>query len=132
MIGASPSLKSTQPSQSNKRAANWLTLPPRRLVTLRRYDLAVKHRYFRHLLFGSDPDAERVYLLMQDKRSGARMRMNMATDTWKVRLDDFCLPVGSNQHGNISGLESIGVAICVFLRAVADKTQYFIGNRFCD
>ena len=64
-------------------------MPPARLVTPRRWDLAVKWRLFSHLLNGGDPDAERVYLWHIEQRSGARMRAGLSTDQWKRGLDDY-------------------------------------------
>lgn len=53
-------------------------------------DLAVKWRFFRHLLSGgNDPDAERVYRWHIEERSGARMRAGLATDRWKQSSDDY-------------------------------------------
>jgi hypothetical protein len=65
-------------------------LPPKGLVTPRRYDLAVKHRFFRHLLNGGDDwNAERVYRWHIDIRSGARMQSGLVTDKWKKSVDDY-------------------------------------------
>lgn len=36
-------------------------MSPRELLTPLRLDYVVKHRFFRHLISGDDPDAERVY-----------------------------------------------------------------------
>jgi hypothetical protein len=53
-------------------------------------DLAVKWRFFRHLLHGGDdPDAEHVYRWHIEKRSGSRMRAGLTTDGWKACLDDY-------------------------------------------
>ncbi len=52
-------------------------------------DLAVKHRFFRHLSGGDDPDSERIYRLHIELRSGARMKAGLATDKWKRKLDDY-------------------------------------------
>jgi hypothetical protein len=52
-------------------------------------DLAVKTRYFRHLLGGDDPEAEEVYLWHIKMRSGARMAAGLATDRWKRNTIDY-------------------------------------------
>lgn len=53
-------------------------------------DLAVKYRFFRHLLSGgNDPDSERVYRWHIEERSGPRMRLGLATDRWKRTLDHY-------------------------------------------
>jgi hypothetical protein len=49
----------------------------------------VKYRYFRYLLGGDDPDAERIYRWHIAKRSGARMRAGMPTDMWKLSLNNY-------------------------------------------
>jgi hypothetical protein len=43
---------------------------PRSLLTARRFDLVVKHRYFRHLIGGNDPGSERLYRWHILKRTG--------------------------------------------------------------
>ena len=90
MIGPSLWLKSMYSvSPSRPQGPRFSILHPRRLVTPRRWDLAVKARYFRHLLHGGDPDAERVYLWHIEARSGHRMRTHYATDRWKLCLEDY-------------------------------------------
>ena len=69
--------------------ATYSHLPTIRLVTPRRYDLAVKKRFFSHLHGGDDPDSEHVYRWHIEKRSGARMRAGLSTDRWKACLDDY-------------------------------------------
>ena len=64
-------------------------LPTLELVTPRRWDLAVKWRFFQALQWGHDPDAERVYRWMIAKRSGHRMQAGIATDQWKLTLTDY-------------------------------------------
>jgi len=64
-------------------------LPTKACVSPRRYDLAVKARFFRSVLGGNDPDAERVYRWHIETRSGARMRAGLATDGWKKSVDDY-------------------------------------------
>ena len=59
------------------------------LVTPRRFDLAVKVRYFESLLHGGDPDALRLYRWHIAERSGHRMSMGVPTDRWKKSLDDY-------------------------------------------
>jgi hypothetical protein len=66
-----------------------LHLPPKALLSPRRLDIAVKYRFFAHLLRGGDPDAERVYRWHIEQRSGARMKMGLATDQWKKSTDDY-------------------------------------------
>ena len=48
-----------------------MILPSMGLVRPRRADLAVKHRFFQHLLGGNDPDAERVYRWHIQARRGS-------------------------------------------------------------
>lgn len=60
-----------------------------RLVTPRRYDLAVKWRFFRHLASGSDHESERLYRWHIEKRSGHRMKAGLATDAWKRAAGDY-------------------------------------------
>lgn len=52
-------------------------------------DVAVKWRFFKHLLHGGDEDAGRVYRWHIDERSGARMRAGLTTDKWKGSVDDY-------------------------------------------
>lgn len=52
-------------------------------------DLAVKWRFFRHLLGGHDKDAERLYLWHIEQRSGPRMQLGITTDQWKRTLEDY-------------------------------------------
>lgn len=54
-------------------------------------DLAVKWRFFRRLLGGNDPEAERVYRWHIEKRSGPRMHLGLATDQWKSSVDDYVI-----------------------------------------
>ena len=62
---------------------------PRELLTPRRFDIAVKWRFFRHLMNGDDPDSERVYRWHIEKRSGHRMRAGIPTDKWKRSVADY-------------------------------------------
>lgn len=43
---------------------------PYSLLTPQRMDYVVKHRFFKHLLSGGDPDSERVYRWHIDRRTG--------------------------------------------------------------
>lgn len=65
------------------------TLPPASLVTPRRLDLAIKCRYFKHLLHGGDPESELVYRWHILKRNGARIDAGLPTDWWKRSTDDY-------------------------------------------
>ena len=90
MSEASPPSTSTCSIRVLKRpASNCWRLPPKALLTPRRMDVAVKYRFFAHLLGGGDPGSEQVYLLHIEQRSGARMKMGVATDHWKRNLDDY-------------------------------------------
>lgn len=64
-------------------------LPSRQLVTARRHDLAVKYRYFKHLIDGNDPDSERVYIWHLVARSAANAKVNLGMDTGKTSADDY-------------------------------------------
>lgn len=75
----------------------WL-LPTRTLVTPRRFDLAVKWRFFKHLRNGGDPDAERVYCWHIERRSGARMAAGLPTDRWKRSVDDYVESARNLKH----------------------------------
>lgn len=68
---------------------NWSSLPPSKLVTPRRLDLAVKHRLFCHYLYGGDPAAIDLYNWHIQQRSGARISAGIATDRWKLALADY-------------------------------------------
>lgn len=84
------SWKSTQPSPSTLPAPSYSLLPTAHLVTPRRWDLAVKFRFFQSRLGGSDlEEAERIYCWHIEQRSGHRMRQGIATDLWKLTLDDY-------------------------------------------
>jgi len=63
--------------------------PPEALLTTKRLDVAVKWRYFRHLLSGSDPDSERVYRGLILARNGQRMLDGAPTDGWKLTIDHW-------------------------------------------
>ncbi len=49
----------------------------------------MKWRFFKHLQSGGDEDAVRVYRTHIEKRSGHRMQAGLATDVWKIKLDDY-------------------------------------------
>ena len=66
-----------------------VTVSTHSLVTARRYDIAVKWRFFRHLMSGSDGRAETIYRWHIWVRSGARMTAGVATDVWKMTPDDY-------------------------------------------
>jgi hypothetical protein len=57
---------------------------PRILLTPDRLDFAIKHRFFRHLSEGNDPDSERIYRWHIETRTGGR-----ELRSWKVSLDDY-------------------------------------------
>ena len=58
-------------------------------ATLRRWDVAVKWRYFKHLQCGGDPEAIGVYRWHIAARSGQRFVAGIATDQWKRSVDDY-------------------------------------------
>ena len=90
MDATSPSWKLTPRNPWKPPEPSYSLLPTVRLVTPRRYDLAVKWRLFRSLLpGGSDPDAERIYRWHLEQRSGHRMRQGLATDLWKLTLHEY-------------------------------------------
>lgn len=64
-------------------------LQPRLLLSPRRLDVAVKWRFFRHLLSGSDSDAEKIYRGTIAARNGARIMAGLTTDGWKSSLDNW-------------------------------------------
>jgi hypothetical protein len=86
----SRSLKSTSNRNPQIRpVSNLCYLPTRKLLTPRRLDIALKHRFFEHLLGGSDPEADLLYRWHIEERSGQRMRMGLATDRWKREVEDY-------------------------------------------
>lgn len=60
----------------------------RSLVTPRRFDIAVKWRYFRHLLTGGDADSERVYKWHLQARKAANAKVNLGMDG-KANTDQY-------------------------------------------
>ena len=64
-------------------------VPTKSLVTLRRFDIAVKFRFFSHLCMGDDPDSERVYRWHIAARRNANAEINLGTDGEKDGIDDY-------------------------------------------
>lgn len=62
-------------------------LPPHKLVTPRRWDLAVKWRFFRHLQLTNDPDSTRVYGWHLLARRAANAKLDIGMDSKKAALD---------------------------------------------
>lgn len=67
-------------------------------------DLAVKHRFFKSLSGGDDPEAEEIYRLHIQARSGKRMEAGLATDQWKTETDDYV----SSATGLLQSMSSSG------------------------
>lgn len=61
-----------------------LPVCPRSLLRQDRLDIAIKWRFFRHLIEGNDPDAERVYRCHVHGRTGG-----IEPGSWKRSLDDY-------------------------------------------
>ena len=59
----------------------FLSLAPSSLLTPRRWDLAVKWRFFRHLIQSHDPDSERVYRWHIETRQKANARVGVGMDS---------------------------------------------------
>lgn len=59
-------------------------IEPRLLLTPRRLDLAIKWRFFRHLIEGSDEDSRRVYRWHIQQRTGGK-----EARSWKVCVEDY-------------------------------------------
>lgn len=78
-------------SPSTPQETSFSLLPARTLVTPRRLDLALKYRFFRHLIDGKDPEAETLYRWHIEARSGYRMRAGLATDGWKRSVDHYVI-----------------------------------------
>lgn len=76
-------------------APNSSLLPTKALVTPRRFDIAVKWRFFSYLIRGGDTGAVEAYRWHLEKRSGARMAAGLATDAWKMTLDDYVASAAS-------------------------------------
>ena len=60
------------------------TVDPGTLLTPRRLDFAIKWRFFRHLMAGGDPDAERVYRWHIERRT-----RGLEPRSWKVTVNDY-------------------------------------------
>ena len=54
------------------------------IVESQRLDLAIKYRYFKHILTATDPDSERVYRWHIEARTGGR-----EPGSWKVSIEDY-------------------------------------------
>jgi hypothetical protein len=88
-----------------------LLVSPRSLLSPDRLDLAVKWRFFRHLIDGEDPDSERVYRAHIMGRTGgvepggSKRRLDDYVDAARLLLSSmksrgfdpaYPIPVGSN------------------------------------
>ena len=62
------------------------TIPTVRLISRRRYDLAVKWRLFRHFITGADPDSIRVYQWHIEARKSTNAKVNVGMDSNKRDL----------------------------------------------
>jgi hypothetical protein len=58
-------------------------------LSKKRLDVAVKWRYFNHLIGGNDNDAEHVYQQTILARNGDRMLRGLTTDGWKLSLEHW-------------------------------------------
>jgi hypothetical protein len=61
----------------------------RDLITPRRFDIAVKYRYFRHLIDGNDPDSEQIYIWHLQARKAANAKVSLGMDTGKTSTADY-------------------------------------------
>lgn len=59
-------------------------IDPRTLLSPRRLDIALKHRFFRHLRDGGDAQADHLYRWHIDQRTGGHERRS-----WKRRVEDY-------------------------------------------
>jgi hypothetical protein len=50
------------------------------LISHRRWDVAIKHRFFAHLRYGGDPDSDRVYRWHIEQRKAANAKINLGMD----------------------------------------------------
>lgn len=73
------------------------------LITPRRIDLAVKWRFFCHLLNGDDPDSERVYRWHIEARKVANAKVNLGMDS-KSGTDQYV----TDCHNLISSMQQHG------------------------
>lgn len=95
-----PSYTSIPASQLTKRGHLLFGSHPLRLLTPRRWDIAVKWRFFRRLLGGDDPDAERVYRWHIEKRRKANARLNIGMDGNKA-ADTAYVPAARALFGSM-------------------------------
>lgn len=65
-------------------------LPARDLLNPARLDIAIKWRYFSHLVNGGDPDSERVYRWHIKTRTGGNEK-----GSWKSSTDDYVRASGA-------------------------------------
>jgi hypothetical protein len=86
---AFPSTKSVPTNPSIRLEVIYPRWPTKRLITPRRLDLAVKWRFFRHLLGGDDGDAVDLYRWHIEQRSGHRIALGIPTDQWKRSIDEY-------------------------------------------
>lgn len=63
---------------------NWIACSS--LITPRRYDLAIKWRFFSNL---SDPDARQLYIWHIWQRKAANAKIGLGTDSNKADLNDY-------------------------------------------
>lgn len=62
---------------------------PARLLTPRRVDVAVKWRFFRHMILKDDAEAEQIYRWHVEQRVGDRIAAGIPADRWKMSVDDY-------------------------------------------
>ena len=91
MKGASLSwsLMSNDSLSTNAGQNSCVLLKTHSLVTPRRWDLAVKKRFFDHCLRGGDPDAKRIYAWHIERRCAPRFERGLPMDIWKWSVDDY-------------------------------------------
>ena len=70
------------------------TLPTKALVTPRRYDLAIKWRFFRHLIQGGDPQSVYAYRWHIEARKAANAKLNLGMDG-KADTDAYVASAGA-------------------------------------
>ena len=61
-----------------------MLIAPRDLLTPERLDIAVKWRFFKHLVKGNDADSERIYRWHIEERTGGNERRS-----WKCTIEDY-------------------------------------------
>lgn len=74
---------------SSLQGKNSENFQPALLLSRRRLDVVVKHRWFSHLISGSDEMAESLYRGMIAERNGPRIKNGFTTDGWKTTVDDW-------------------------------------------